>query len=89
MKYIKKFEDTSETFKVGDYVKCIEEPGNYIFKIDGNDIKLNDAYIISELHDIGPKVKVSGIMRWYFPIYFEKISKEEYELITTTNKYNL
>ena len=38
---------------------------------------------------LAPKIKVSGIMRWYYPIYFEKISKEEYELHKSVNNYNL
>ena len=54
MKHLKRFDENDYTFKVGDYVKCIDEPGDFVFRLDGNDIKLNGAYIISELHDLGP-----------------------------------
>ena len=90
MKHLKRYDENDHIFKVGDYVKCIEEPdNNYTFKLDGNDIKLNGAYIVSELHDLVPKIKVSGIMRGIILYILKRYLKEEYELITTANKYNL
>ena len=82
MKYIKSFENESETFNIGDYVK-IKNSYNSKGKIETLYTSLKRAIIHDEIN------------KWRIPQYYKDIRLmtpeeiEQYELELKINKYNL
>ena len=82
MKYLKKFENKSETFKVGDIVRIL-----------ANEFNGEIGYIYRKnTHDFDVMFTDDDTGYWFKPDELELVTqeeKEQYELKRDTKKYNL